>query len=153
MKEFVVLQGFTRIKIGEGNKIVGDSGWRGPNEIVNDGFQDYICKSLGSLSGSKYITHAQLGTGTAPNATHNTLEGETADRKSVTNSVIASKTLQSTCEWSSTDHPGDCTLKNIGLFNTLSGGSLLCGNIYGTSSWASNQDISVTYQLRFQTTT
>jgi len=158
LKEFVALQGFTRIKIGERDKkgrlkIVGDSGWRGPNEVVNEGFQDYICKSIGSIAGSKFITHAQLGTGTAPGAAANTLQGETGARKAVSNSVISSKTLQATAEWASGDHPGDCTLKNIGLFNTSSGGSLLCGNTYAVSSWGSNQAVSMTYQLRFQTTT
>ena len=156
-KDFITLQGFTRVKIGETKDgklvIVGDSGWRGPNEIVNEGFQDYICKSIGSLSGSKFITHAGIGTGTAPNATHNTLQGETGTREAVSNSVIASKTLQATAAWASGVHPGDCTLQNVGLFNTSSGGSLLCGNTFATSSWGSNQAVSMTYQLRFQTTT
>ena len=156
-KEYVTLQGFTRIKIGEevdGKlKIVGDSGWRGPNEVVNEGFQDYICASIGSIAGSKYVTHAALGTGTAPGAVANTLEGETGTREVTDNSIVSSKTLQATAEWASGDHPGDCTLKNVGLFNTSSGGSLLCGNTYATSSWGSNQAVSMTYQLRFQTTT
>lgn len=156
-KEFITLQGFTRIKIGERDKngkltIVGDSGWRGPNEIVNLGFQDYICKSIGSIGGSKIITHAQLGTGTQPGAANTSLEGETGARKTTENTVVSSKTLQATAEWASGDHPGDCTLKNIGLFNTESGGSLLCGNTYAQSSWGSNQAVSMTYQLRFQTT-
>jgi len=156
MKELVTLQGFTRIKIGEEKDgktiIVGDSGWRGPNEIVNTGFQDYICKSIGSIAGSKFVTHAALGTGSAPNASHTALDGETGTREAVTNSVVSSKTLQATAEWASDDHPGDCTLQNVGLFNTSAAGSMLCGNTYATSSWGSNQAVSMTYQLRFQTT-
>jgi hypothetical protein len=155
-KELVTLQGFTRVKIGEevdGKlKIVGDSGWRGPNEVVNLGFQDYICKSIGDLTG-KVITHAALGTGTAPGAADTALEGETGDRETTLNSVESSKTLQATAEWASGDHPGDCTLQNVGLFNTSSGGTMLCGNTYAQSSWGSNQAVSMTYQLRFQTTT
>ena len=156
IKEFITLQGFTRIKIGERDKngklaIVGDSGWHGPNMVVNLGFQDYICKSIGSISGSKFITHAALGTGTAPGAAHTALDGETAAREAITNSVVSSKTLQATAEWASGDHPGNCTLKNVGLFNTSASGSLLCGNTYATSSWGSNQAVSMTYQLRFGT--
>ena len=157
-KEFVTLQGFTRIKIGEEAdgkvKIVGDSGWHGPNEVVNEGFQDYICASIGSIAGSKYISHAGIGTGTQPGAAANTLEGETGTREVTSNSIISSKTLQCTAEWASGDHPGGTpTVTNVGLFNTSSGGSLLCGNTYTGSSWGTNQAVSMTYQLRFQTTT
>lgn len=156
-KSCIILQGFSRIKLGEEDengilKIVGDSGWTGPNEVVNLGFQDYICKSIGSLAGSKYVTHMALGTGTAPNASHTSLDGETGTREATTNSVLSSKTLQASASWSSDDHPGDCTLQNVALFNTSSGGTLLCGNTYSTSSWGSNQNVSATYQVRFGTT-
>lgn len=148
------VRGFSRIAIGhrdENGELVidGDSGLIGPNTVVNDGFQDYIVKSIGSIAGSKFITHMQLGTGTAPNATHNTLEGETGDRKTTSNSAVSSKTLRCTAEWASGDHPGVCTLKNVGLFNTSSGGSILCGNTFATSQWQSNQGVSATYELQF----
>ena len=159
VKHLVTLQGFTRIKIGETDKngkvkVVGDSGWRGPNEVVNLGFQDYICASIGSIAGSKYVTHMAVGTGTEPGAAATSLAGETADRETTSNSVVSSKTLQCTAEWASGDHPGGSpTLQNVGLFNTSAGGTLLCGNTYTTSSWGTNQAVSATYQLRFQTTT
>lgn len=157
IKDHVTLQGFSRIKIGEEKDgklvIIGDSGWRGPNEIVNLGFQDYICRSIGSIAGSKYVTHMGIGTGTAPNATHTSLNGETGTRETTTNTVVSSKTLQCTAEWASTDHPGGSpTVTNVGLFNTSSGGTMLCGNTYTGSSWGTNQAVSATYQLRFQTT-
>lgn len=157
IKELVTLQGFSRIKLGQTingkTKVIGDSGWRGPNEIVNEGFQDYIIKSIGSIAGSKYVTHMGIGTGSAPNATHTSLDGETGTRETTSNSVVSSKTLQATAEWASGDHPGGTpTVTNVGLFNTSSGGTLLCGNTYTGSSWGTNQAVSATYQLRFQTT-
>ena len=157
VKQKTILTGFSRLRIGERDKdgklkIVGDSKWTGPNEVVNEGFLNYIVQSIGSIAGSKYITHAALGTGTEPGAAANTLAGETADRKATSNSAVASKTLQCTAEWASGDHPGGSpTIQNIGLFNTSSGGSLCCGNTYATSAWASNQGVSATYQLRFGT--
>jgi len=149
------LQGFTRIKIGERDKqgqvqVVGDSGWLGPNQVVNLGFQDYICAAIGAVAGSKQVSHMALGTGTVPASNGTSLAGETAARETTSNSVVSSNTLRCTAEWASGDHPGGSpTLQNIGLFNTSSGGTLVCGNTYTTSSWASNQGVSATYELRF----
>ena len=112
MKDAVALRGFFRIQIGEdlpdgGKEIKGDSGWL-ENEVVNLGFQDYICAAAGAVAGSKQISHAALGTGTAPGAAATSLHGEDTDagRKTTSNSVSSSKTLQCTAEWASGDHPG-----------------------------------------------
>lgn len=150
MKNAIRVRGFTRVAIGRDGEIVGDSGLMGPNTIVNEGFQDYICKLVGKLAGSKQVEFIGLGTGTAPNATHNTLNGETGTRKAANNSVVSSKTMRATAAWASGDHPGGTpTMQNIGLFNTSGGGSLLCGNTYNTSQWQSNQGLSATYELQF----
>ena len=154
MKDAIKLHGFTRIRLGheENGKLVidGDSGWVGPNQVVNQGFQDYICAAIGAVSGSKQVSYMALGTGTAPGATDTSLQGETGSRKTTSNSVISSKTLQATAAWASSDHPGGTpTLQNIALANTSSGGTIVCGNTYSTSAWQSNQGVSATYQLRF----
>jgi len=148
MKDGIKVQGFFRIQLGKCGKVVGDSGWQ-KNTVVNLGFQDYICKSIGALAGSKIVSHMQLGTGTEPDATDTSLQGETRARKTTSNSVVSSKTLRSTASWSSSDNTANVTLQNIGLFNTSAGGTLACGNTYATSQWQSNQDVSATYELRF----
>ena len=158
MESKIVLRGMFRIKIGEEKdgklKIVGDSGWK-KNEVTNLGFAHYIigCFAPATDGTSKQPTHMQLGTGTEPAAAATSLEGETGARKTISTSIESSKTFQATAEWASGDNPGACTLKNVGLFNTSSGGTLMCGNTYTTSSWGTNQAVSATYQLQFQTTT
>lgn len=147
------VQGVYRLCIGEEREekvvIVGDSGWR-ENQVTNDGFEDYICAAIGAVAGSKQISHMALGTGTAPGASDTSLQGETGPRKATTNSVVSSKTLRATASWASGDHPGGTpALRNVGLFNTSSAGTLAAGNTYSTSSWQSNQGVSATYELRF----
>jgi len=156
VKDRIGLEFFSRIRIGETDpetgkvKIIGDSGWTGPNQVVNLGFQDYICAAVGGVAGSKQVTHMALGTGTAPGAADTDLAGETGDRKTSDNSVVSSKTMQATAAWASGDHPGGTpTLQNVGLFNTSAGGPVCCGNTYATSDWQSNQGVSATYQMRF----
>src|SRR5258708_7474736 len=90
-------KGFFRLQVNEDGRGVGDSGWR-ENQIVNLGFQDYLAATLGAVAGSKQITYALLGTGTAPAATDTSLQGELTDaagcRCAVTPTTIASKTVQ-----------------------------------------------------------
>lgn len=154
MKEGMKVHGFFRIRIGEDGpkgkiEIVGDSGWI-ENQVVNLGFQDYICAAIGQVAGSKVVDYMALGTGTAPGAADTSLQGETATRKSTSNSVVSSKTLRCTAAWASGDHPtGTPTLQNAALANTSAGGTIACGQTYATSQWQSNQGVSATYELQF----
>jgi hypothetical protein len=148
------VRGFFRVKLGEVRNgktvVVGDSGWQ-QNTIVNLGFQDYICASIGAVAGSKQIGYMGIGTGAAPAVTDTTLSGETGTRKATTNTTVSSKTLQMTASWASSDHPGGTpAVQNLGLFNATTSNATLCaGNTFATSTWNSNQAVSATYQLRF----
>ena len=63
-KEICKIHGFSRVRITEKDgKIVGDSGWNGPNTIVNLGFLDYLVHTLGASAGSKQVGFVALGTG------------------------------------------------------------------------------------------
>jgi len=149
----IKVHGFFRVAIGEVKNgktvIVGDSGWQ-ENQVVNDGFQTYIVGSVGNVGASKQISYMGIGTGTAPNASHTSLQGETGTRKTTSNSLVSTGTLQCTASWASGDNPGGTpSVQNLGLFNTSSGGTLCCGQTFNSSAWNSNQAISATYQLRF----
>lgn len=145
------LKGFFRINIvdEEGN-IVGDSGWR-ENLITNEGFSRYISKMMINDANSLRVSHLALGSGNAPTATDTTLQGEHLKRKSVSSSEIASKTVQFLATFGSSDSfvTNTATLANIGLFNSSSGGYLFAGNTFNSSQVATNQNVNVTYQIRF----
>lgn len=153
-KDAIKVRGFFRIQITEDGKgIVGDSGWR-KNQVVNLGFQDYLCQTLGGMAGSKTISHVALGTGGAPAAADTGLAGEimsSTQRKTVSPSTIASKTLQLTAAFASSASflTAAANLSNVGLFNTSSGGTLFAGNTFTSSSCNTNQNVNATYQIRF----
>lgn len=137
LKSKVKMKGFARVQLVEKDgKIVGDTGWIGPNQVVDLGFQDYVCKTLAGLAGSKTISHMAIGVGTVPAADATTLQSETSVRVTTTNSVVASKTLQATCQFAGSSMSNTCTIQNVGLFNTSSGGTLIAGITYATSQWA-----------------
>lgn len=149
----IKVRGFFRVQIVEGEKVVGDSGFR-ENQVVNLGFQDYLCKTLGGMSGSKTISHVALGTGGAPAAGDTSLAGEimsSTQRLTVSPSTIASKTLQLTAAFLSANSflTASANLSNIGLFNTSTAGTLFAGNTFASSACATNQSVNVTYQIRF----
>lgn len=154
-KESSKVRGFFRLQITEdvaGNPvIVGDSGWR-ENVVVNDGFNDYLCKALGGVSGSRQVSHVALGTGGAPATNDTSLSGEVSKRAAVTAATSSnSKTIRFTATFNSSDSFVTTTqnLSNIGLFDSSSSGSLFAGNTYSSSSCATNQNVNVTYDITF----
>lgn len=157
-KDAVKVQGFFRLNIVEDvngqPKVVGDSGWL-KNQVVNLGFQDYLCKTLAGGSGSKTISHIALGTGGAPAATDTSLAGEimsSTQRGTVSTSVISSKTIQFTAAFNSSDSflTATSNLSNVALINTTAtNGTIFAGNTYTSSACATNQSVNVTYQIRF----
>lgn len=154
MRDSVKVHGFFRLHLLENGKVIGDSGWK-QNQITNLGFDQYLCQLLAGAAGSKTVQRMGLGTGTVPGAADTTLHGElntaTYSRRTVSTSTIASKTVQFTAQWASSDShiTAAVTLQNIGLWNTSTGGTLFAGNTYTTSQWNTNQDLNASYQIRF----
>ena len=154
-KEALTLRGFYRLKLGEEKNgktvIVGDSGWH-ENQVTNLGFQNYVCALIGGLAGSKQVGAVVIGTGGAPATGDTALAGETV-RQSCGNATVASKTMRATAAIASGAHPGGTpNISNIALIETTaSGGTIMCGNTYASSTWNSNQGLSATYELRFAT--
>lgn len=152
----VKLRGFFRVQIEEGKtgKIVGDSGWQ-ENQITNLGFLNYLCHLIGASAGSKQVGYVALGTGTAPGAAATTLDGEimsSTQRGAVTYANVGSTTAQFTATFASSDSflTASANISNIGLFNaTTTNDTLFAGNTYASSSCDTNQNVNITYQIRF----
>lgn len=154
--ESVKLEGFSRVQIeNEDGSIHGDSGWVGPNQITNLGYLNYLVNLLGGDAGSKFVQYVALGTGTAPGAAAVTLDGEIMDsteRKTVTFASNGSTTAEFTATFASSDNflSAAADLSNIGLFfTTTTNDTLMAGNTYTSSSCDVNQNVNVTYQIRF----
>ena len=152
----VKARGFFRLQIREEDgKVAGDTGWK-ENTVVNLGFQDYLCQTLAGMAGSKTVSFAMLGTGTAPGATATALDGEITDvaaaRCAVTPTTIASKTVQFAFTLASNVYTAAKTIQNVGLINhssTATAGTIFAGNTYTTSALATNQSVNGSYQIRF----
>lgn len=157
VKDGLKIHGAYRLQIVEDRDgkpvVVGDSGWH-RNQITNLGFNQYLVSTLGAIAGSKQITHAALGTGTAPGAAATALEGEVEVRAAVTAATSSSsKACRFTATFASANSfvTATMTLQNIGLFNTSSAttGTVFAGNTYTTSTCATNQAVNVTYDITF----
>ena len=156
--EGVKVRGFFRLQIQDNDgKVSGDTGWR-ENQVTNDGINQYLCYALGGAGVGSYksISHAMLGTGTAPAATDTSLHGEITDvagtRCAVTPTTIASKTVQFAFTLASSVYTAAKTIQNVGLINhssTATPGTIFAGNTYTTSALATNQSVNGSYQIRF----
>ena len=154
-REHIKLEGFSRVQIEEDGEIKGDSGWVGPNQITNLGYLNYLVNLLGGDAGSKFVQYVALGTGTAPPAAGIVLDGEimgSTQRKSVAFASSGSTTAEFTATFASSDNflSAAANLSNIGLFfTTTTNDTLMAGNTYTSSSCDTNQNVNVTYQIRF----
>ncbi len=154
MQNEIKVRGFFIIALGHddgtGKQIIDSKTDWIPNTVTNEGLNVYIAAAVGAVGGSKQFLSMQLGTQTnAINATQQSLSGETYARKSVSPSTIATGTYQATASWSSTDNGASANIGAIGLYNTSSGGTLGAGQTFASSQWNTNQNLSITYQLRF----
>jgi hypothetical protein len=149
------------LQLEEDGQIVGDSGWC-ENTITNDGKLSFLVKTLAASAGSALPGYIGIGTGTAPNATHTTLDGELTDtadgRKALTANTIAGSTSVGFYATFATDgnHITDShDIANIGLFavslatDAATVGTLFAGNTFTSSTWATNQALNVSYQINF----
>jgi len=158
-QETIGVRGFFRLQItepqnGKPPKVVGDTGWM-KNTVVNEGFDDYLCRLLAAQASSKQVSYVALGTGTAPAVTDTTLNGEisgSTKRQSVTVSVSNSKTVRFTATFNSTDSflGGASNIRNIGLFdNNATNGTLFAGSTFASSTCNTNQNVNITYDIQF----
>ena len=149
--EGIRLRGFYHVQMPhpETGEIIGDSLWN-ENQMLELGFLDYVCKTIGGSTGSKQVSHAGLGTGGAPSASDITIAGEVGTRQAVTFATSSdSKTMRFTATFAAGWHTSASAhnISNIGLFNTSSGGTAIAGNTFASSSCASNQAVNITYDL------
>jgi hypothetical protein len=150
--EGVRVKGSLRLRIrNKDGSIHGDTGFLN-NQVVNLGFNDYLVRTLGGITGSKVITHLALGSGTQPAAAGTSLQGEVVKRKAITAATSStSKALRLTATFGSTDSfvTNTQNIRNAGLFNTSAAGTLFAGNTFNSSSCATNQQVEVTYDVSF----
>jgi hypothetical protein len=144
-----------RVQLEEGDRIVGDSGWR-KNTVTNDGLNNYVQQVMAQTAGSLTISHAALGTGGTPASNATTLVGEitqASNSRAAVTLATADRTLQATATFASSDNfiTAALNISNVGLFqqSTTETATLLAGNTYASSTLATNQNVNVTYNLVF----
>lgn len=155
-QEPVKIRGFYRIQIEEDGKIVGDTGLQ-ENTVVNEGYRDYLARTLAGLANSKQVSHAALGTGGAPAAGDTTLSGEVThaagSRDAVAAATNGSTSVRFTGTFASADSHNTTTvnISNIGLFqqSNTNTATIFAGAAYASSSWATNQSVNYTYDITF----
>lgn len=153
-KDSIITKGFYRLNvINPDGTVAGDTGWK-QNQIVNNGYQQFLMYLLAGSAGSIRPSHAALGTGTIPASNATTLAGElteSAGRCALTTGTSGSKTVNYTFTLASGVIAAASTINNVGLFSgsTQGGGTLMAGNTYATSSLATNQAVNGTYAISF----
>lgn len=155
----IAIRGFVRLKIKDNGRVVGDSGWV-KNTTTDTGIRDYLVDHIINGGGEKNVSYAALGSGGTPAVTTTQLPNEFAhatnnNRLLITGgtSIVASKTAQWTGQFASSDSyiTASTTIGNIGIYSEQSDTStgLFAGVTYTASTLLTNQNVDLTYQIRF----
>ena len=175
-EEGISVRGFFRIRITEGDRVVGDSGVDEHGNLVNGdglranqvcatGIKEYLCLTLAGSAGSKTISHIALGSGGAPATGDTALAGELTQTASARQTFGALSTAASGAgfnvsffgTFNSTTpfvtSTSGFNASNIGLFNTsaVTVGTIFAGNTFASSNILSNNNVNVTYGIKFAT--
>jgi hypothetical protein len=143
------IKGFFRGQLVErpSGKIMGDTGWI-ENKVTNEGLTQ-LALLLGG-SGNSKVSYARMATQTDDvNVTQTTLLGTINSFRALDLSTSGTCTLVCTASFGSASLTAAATVGAAGLFQTNS--SMICGQTFTTSQWATNQDFNLTYQIRFAT--
>lgn len=153
------IKGFFRLQIEEGGKIVGDTGLF-PNQVGNLGLEQYAAYCLANSAGSKQLAYFALGSGGAMASDGTAIASEVlqaSKRASISARSFSSRTTSngSATMWiygqfASVDSfvNNSYNISNIGVGNSISGGTLFCAQTFNSSQVSTNQNVNVTYQLQ-----
>jgi len=159
------LAGFSRIRLKENGKLVGDSDWV-KNTITDYGLDEGLGQLITAGAGSKRVAAVALGTGTAPGTASTALPGIIEDNTdgrdvptiaTVTTSDGSGITARFYGTFASSESRFTNThaIQNIGLYasTATNQGTVLSGATYAVSTLNTNQDVEYTYEWRIATTT
>jgi len=151
-RQSINVRGFFRAQICDKKtgRIVGDSGWR-PNTVTNFGLDNACAGACIGAAGSAQAASAVMATqSTAVNATQISLVGTEGAVVDLTPTTVATGTARVTCSFDGTDLGATITVGSIGLHsNTNAATDLIAGQSFTTSQMATNQDLNISYELRF----
>ena len=150
-----MLRGFARIHLKNPDGSVAVE--RTMENQFSDAFRQELLSEIGAGGAMGFLAAAiGVGTGGAVTGSHTSLPGELNSSANSAGANIASDTalsgssrLRVTGQFASDKVTGN--ISNMGLnSSTAAGGSLLCGNTFSASfAKATNQTLSVTYDITF----
>jgi|WetSurSiteA1Bulk_404760.scaffolds.fasta_scaffold00135_21 hypothetical protein len=130
-------------------------GRREMHNLVVNGGRDHLALLAGA--GTDPISYGHVGSSTsAPAASQTDLLAELTSspgRKSVSSSTAATGTVQFTWSYETNEFTDSSNnvFGEVGLFNSVSGGTMVSRATYAQTTKDSNMQVSFTYQLRFGT--
>ncbi len=149
----VKVKGAFRLAIAQDGEVLSTSDWVS-NTVTNEGFRNFLVRTLGGIASSSQVTHMAIGTGGAPAAADTTLTGEQSVRAAVTAATSStSKAVLFTATFGSAASfvTAAKNISNLGLFatSTAAAGTLFAGAAFASSAVATNQDVYASYSITF----
>lgn len=161
MLDGIKVKGTYRLRITEPQedgteKIISTSDWF-ENNVTNNGMDQYILQLMTGDAASKRVSHAALGTGGSVTNATNQIPGEithgVSSRATVAAVTSASSRVRFTGTFNSASSfvTANANISNIGLYqqSNTNTGTVFAGNVYTSSTVATNQNVNFTYDINF----
>lgn len=113
------------------------------NLIVDAGL-NFICDRM--RNDETAMSHMALGSGTtAADASDTSLESQLGSREVLDSDTVSGSTITYTSSFEAGDATGSVT--EAAIFNALSGGTMLCRTVFAVVNKASDDSLSITWQI------
>jgi hypothetical protein len=113
------------------------------NLIVNAGL-NFICDRM--RNDETAMSHMGLGSGTtAADAGDTSLESQLGSREVLDSDTVSGSTITYTSSFEAGDATG--AVSEAAIFNALSGGTMLCRTVFAVVNKASDDSLSITWQI------
>lgn len=144
------LRGFVRVQLVDTDtgQIVGDSQWT-ENQVTSTGISAIINQMISGITNG-VPTHLVLSSKTDSIASSdNTIAGEYPSRKNSSVSSLSPGTRRLTASFASNENTSPpAQIGSIACFSATSTGTMFGAATFSSSSWVSNQNVLMTYELR-----
>jgi hypothetical protein len=149
LKETLKIKGFYKVELRNAKTGELEGLAEGENVVTEVGFDNFLVNSLSADLSGLTISHGAIGSATAaPNSTNTSLAGEFETREDLTGSLETVGTLL--CAWSyATDEGNASEVARVGLFNSVSTGSMFSEATFSSSQKTTDQTLSISYRISF----
>ncbi len=136
------VKGNLKVILTDSNGVIKDE--REINNLVVSTGLDFIASRMKDTTADA-MSYMAIGTGTTAAAAGDTTLGTELDRNALTSTTVASNVTTYVASWAAGDGTGAIT--EAGIFNAVSGGTMLARTVFDVVNKGANDSLTITWSI------